>query len=191
MATATIFCGHCGRPTAAADLVTVAGVPVCAGCKPSFLLRLQEDSAVAVSEPRYQGFWIRLVAKILDWLVVGAAVTPIWIVMVSRRQLDAGLDPAGAFGLQMMLNLFAICITIAYSTWMNGRWGATVGKMAIGAKIVNSDLTPISYGKALARALAEFLSGIIFLIGYIMAAFDGKKRALHDQICGTLVVARA
>jgi uncharacterized RDD family membrane protein YckC len=122
--------------------------------------------------------------------VVGAAVTPFWIVMISRRQLDAGLDPVGALGVEMTLNLIAICVTIAYSTWMNGRWGATVGKMAIGAKIVNSDLTPISYGKALARALAEFLSGLVFLIGYIMAAFDGKKRALHDQICGTLVVAR-
>lgn len=199
METATAFCGHCGRASTAADLVTIAGVPVCAGCKPSFLRRLQEGASTAATGLRYQGFWIRLVAKILDWIVVGVLLIPLWFVFmgsVISASASAAAGRAGAplasqfLGMQLLMNLASIVITLAYSTWMNGRWGATVGKMAIGAVIVNTDGTPIGYGKALARALAEILSGIILLIGYIMAAFDRQKRALHDQICGTLVVAR-
>ncbi|MGH9541923.1 MAG: RDD family protein [Terriglobales bacterium] len=197
MATTTAFCGHCGRAAATADLVTIAGVPVCAGCKPSFLRHLQEGAPTAAAALRYQGFWIRLVAKILDWIVVGVLLIPLWFVfMGSVIATAAAANRAGApvasqfLGMQLLMNLASIVVTLAYSTWMNGRWGATVGKMAIGAVIVNTDGTAISYGKALARALAEILSGIILLIGYIMAAFDRQKRALHDQICGTLVVAR-
>lgn len=195
METTTAFCGHCGRASTAADLVTIAGVPVCAGCKPSFLRRLQEGASTAATGLRYQGFWIRLVAKILDGIVVGVLMIPLWFVfmgsVISTAANRAGAPVASqVLGMQLLMNLASIVVTLAYSTWMNGRWGATVGKMAIGAVIVNTDGTPISYGKALARALAEILSGIILLIGYIMAAFDRQKRALHDQICGTLVVAR-
>lgn len=200
MATTTAFCGHCGRAATTADLVTIAGVPVCAGCKPSFLLRLQEGAPTTAAALRYQGFWIRLVAKILDWIVIGVLLIPLWVVFTgsifSAISVSAAAGRAGAplpgqlLGMQLLMNLASIVITLAYSTWMNGRWGATVGKMAIGAVILNTDGTPIGYGKALARALAEILSGIILLIGYIMAAFDRQKRALHDQICGTLVVAR-
>ncbi|HET6371045.1 MAG TPA: RDD family protein, partial [Nitrospiria bacterium] len=41
---------------------------------------------------------------------------------------------------------------------------------------------------ACGRYFAEILSGIILCIGYIMAAFDDEKRALHDRICGTRVI---
>ncbi|MEH2462295.1 RDD family protein [Nostoc sp.] len=35
---------------------------------------------------------------------------------------------------------------------------------------------------------SKIISGLILLIGYIMAAFTEKKQALHDIIAGTLVV---
>ena len=43
--------------------------------------------------------------------------------------------------------------------------------------------------RAIGRHFSEWLSSILF-IGYIMAAFDEEKRALHDRICGTRVVFR-
>jgi uncharacterized RDD family membrane protein YckC len=38
------------------------------------------------------------------------------------------------------------------------------------------------------RYFSEMLSGMIMMIGYIMAGFDDEKRALHDRICNTRVV---
>ena len=65
---------------------------------------------------------------------------------------------------------------------------ATVGKMALGIQVTDLQGNRISFGRALGRTLAKILSGLILLIGYIMAAFTEKKQGLHDMIAGTLVV---
>ena len=68
--------------------------------------------------------------------------------------------------------------------------GATLGKMAIGVRIVRVDGAQLSFGRATAR---HFLKVMItplvpFAIGYLMAAFTARKRALHDVLADTLVV---
>jgi len=42
--------------------------------------------------------------------------------------------------------------------------------------------------QTLVRTLAKIPSALIFLIGFIMAAFTERKQTLHDLIAGTLVV---
>jgi uncharacterized RDD family membrane protein YckC len=54
--------------------------------------------------------------------------------------------------------------------------------------VVRPNGGPIDLPRAVGRYFAKILSGIILLIGYIMAGFDGEKRALHDMICDTRVV---
>jgi len=71
---------------------------------------------------------------------------------------------------------------------MQGKYAATLGKMACGLKVVLPDGAPISYGRAFGRAWAELLSGFICDIGYIIAAFDSQKRSLHDHIANTRVI---
>jgi uncharacterized RDD family membrane protein YckC len=65
---------------------------------------------------------------------------------------------------------------------------ATLGKMAVGIKVTDMNGERISFGKATGRHFAKIISAIILLIGYIMAAFDSKKQALHDKMAGTLVL---
>jgi uncharacterized RDD family membrane protein YckC len=79
-------------------------------------------------------------------------------------------------------------IQFGYGIFFLGRFAATPGKMAIGAKVVREDGSRIGYGLATGRVFAEMISGLILLIGYIMAAFDEEKRTLHDRICSTRVV---
>jgi uncharacterized RDD family membrane protein YckC len=189
----------------ASEVVSLAGVSVCAQCKPAFIRRLQEGaSAGQLQRVKYQGFWIRFAAKLLDGLLLSVVTTPLALVFLApvfRRQAAAvaaaggapNPDPAAAFALLGAMGVFwsgYFLIVLAYNVWMNGRWGATVGKMAIGARIVNTDGSAIGYGKALGRFFAELLSMMTIYIGYIIAAFDSKKRALHDHICGTVVVAK-
>jgi uncharacterized RDD family membrane protein YckC len=72
---------------------------------------------------------------------------------------------------------------------MNGRFGATVGKLAVGVRIVRSDGGAITYGRAFGRYWAEMVSSLCCNIGYIMAGFDNpQKRALHDRMCDTRVI---
>jgi len=79
-------------------------------------------------------------------------------------------------------------IGVTYATFFIGKYAATPGKMACKLKVVTSDGGQVSYARAFGRYFAEFLSAIIFFIGYIMAAFDEEKRALHDRICDTRVI---
>ena len=87
----------------------------------------------------------------------------------------------------ILVNFLYLVLSIAYTTYFLGEYSATPGKMACGLKVVRPDGEKISYGRAFGRFFAEFLSSIISGIGYLMVAFDGEKRALHDRICDTRV----
>jgi uncharacterized RDD family membrane protein YckC len=54
--------------------------------------------------------------------------------------------------------------------------------------IVTGSGEKVTYARATGRVFAEMLSGLICNIGYLIAAFDSEKRALHDHICNTRVV---
>ena len=60
--------------------------------------------------------------------------------------------------------------------------------MALNLRVVTPEGGDIGYLRALGRHVAEWISGFILLIGYIMAAFDAEKRTLHDRICNTRVI---
>ena len=89
----------------------------------------------------------------------------------------------------------AIGVFIAYFIgsilYFPGFWawkGATPGKMMMGIEIVNTDGSPIGFGRAIVRYIGYFVSGIIIYIGFFMIAWDGKKQGLHDKMAGTIVI---
>ena len=87
------------------------------------------------------------------------------------------------------LELVAVVVTWLYFALMeSSARGATVGKLILGLRVVDDQGARISFLRATGRFFAKIISGIILLIGYIMAAFTDRKRALHDIIAGTLVV---
>lgn len=90
--------------------------------------------------------------------------------------------------LGVSLFVFGMAVAIGYETIMVGKYGATLGKMAVGLKIVRADGGRVSMGLAAGRHFAQLLSAMILGIGYIMAAFDKEKRTLHDHICSTRVI---
>ena len=90
-----------------------------------------------------------------------------------------------SFGVLMAV---VIGLNAAYYGLMVSKYGATLGKMAVGLKVINEDRSPVSLGRAIGRFFAELLSGMTCYIGYIMIAFDSEKRSLHDHICSTRVI---
>ncbi len=64
----------------------------------------------------------------------------------------------------------------------------TLGKMALGLKVTDMDGNKISFGRATGRYFSKILSGMILMIGYIIAGFTDKKQALHDMIASCLVL---
>ena len=98
--------------------------------------------------------------------------------------------PGAAFfifeGINMM---FALLFQMGYQGFFLGKFGATLGKMACGIKVVNGDGSPVSFLKGAGRPLGYLLSGCpTLLIGFLMMLWDGEKRTLHDRIFNTRVI---
>jgi len=162
---------------------------VCGTCKPVFLSKAQETALTsAPSAMHYAGFWIRVVAKIVDQIIVAIITFPLTLAVGFSANSN---EPQAVLATQGLLMLASILINGSYNIFFVGKYGATPGKMLCQLKIVMADGTPVSYGRATGRFFAEILSGCpTLLIGYIMVAFDSQKRALHDHICGTRVITK-
>ena len=140
----------------------------------------------------YAGFWIRFLARLIDSILLNIALLVIRIPLgISMFTPMARRDPAAIMammGAVAVATLLSLLVTAAYEIYFISAKGATLGKMALGIKVVRADGAPISMGLAAGRYFAQWLSAIIFMIGFIMAGFDEQKRALHDRICETRVI---
>jgi uncharacterized RDD family membrane protein YckC len=186
---ADVVCTEC-RQTFPPELVVRYGDRwVCTTCKRGFLDRTQAVGAAAAARG-YGGFWIRALAKILDGLIVGAPVLILFLIFVLPvlGARGAGMSPFDSIGLQLGFQGLYYALAAGYNIFFIGKFGATPGKMVCKLRVVKADGSRVSFSLAAGRFFAEILSGLICNIGYIIAAFDGEKRALHDHICTTRVV---
>ena len=103
------------------------------------------------------------------------------------RTLD-GEDPQLFMGLQSSLLTLQFAVGVTYEALFVGKLGGTPGKLALSLRVVLPDGGKVSYLRALGRYFATILSSLTLMIGYIIAAFDDQKRALHDHVCNTRVI---
>jgi uncharacterized RDD family membrane protein YckC len=156
--------------------------------------RLREG-VTTMSGVVYAGFWRRFAAIIIDGILLSILVIPLRMALglfglnpaieASRQGNFAALYFAALFGWG---TLISYALQITYYVYFISQKGATLGKMLMGVKVVTVSGGPISVGRAFGRYFAQILSGLILGIGFIMAAFDDQKRALHDHICNTRVI---
>ena len=67
---------------------------------------------------------------------------------------------------------------------------ATLGKMALGIVVTDTQGRRVSFTRATGRYFGKIISGIILYIGFIMIAFTEKKQGLHDIMADCLVVVK-
>lgn len=133
------------------------------------------------------GFWKRYSAMVIDQLVLMLISLPIGFVL--GLMMAAGNSTPGPI-FEAFSNLFGFVLGLVYFVLQESSPRmATVGKRARGLRVLRSDGTRISAGRATGRYFAKILSGIILLIGFLMAAFTERKQGLHDLLADTLVVA--
>lgn len=188
------YCVECGKAFNQSEMIQYQNSWICAACKPVFFQKLKEGITTP-GAMEYGGFWIRFGAKIIDgivlWVINSIVSIPLNLMMFRSITMSAESTPrdvSGLMGYMAVSYIVSFSIMFGYSMFFLGKYGATPGKMACKLKVVTSDGGKISYLRALARPAAEFLSSIILCVGYIMAAFDSEKRALHDRICDTRVI---
>jgi uncharacterized RDD family membrane protein YckC len=176
------------------DMVPYDGKFISAEHKDEFFQKMREG----VSSPAamiYGGFWIRVLAKIIDGLVLGAvnmllAFGLSMVLFGSMGMVRRGQPPniAAILGFEGLVILSGMGIGLLYNWYFVSRHAATPGKMALGLKIVRPNGVPLTNGRIIGRFFAEWISGMVLYVGYIMAGLDDQKQALHDRICDTRVI---
>jgi uncharacterized RDD family membrane protein YckC len=186
------ICAECGGVFPKDQTIQLGAVSICAACKPRHIQKLKEGMTTAAPGTlRYAGFWLRFAAKLIDWFAIGLVVgiPSVILMFASMGKLEPDKGPPLQFlAFQILIQFLSIAGTVAYNTLMVGKYGATLGKMALGLRVVTADNTSLTYLRAFGRAWAEMLSQMICYIGYFLAASDDQRRALHDHICNTRVV---
>ena len=198
-AQADFACSQCGRMFARSDLVQVAGNWVCGACKPAFLSRVMAGGPGAISSLRYAGVGIRFGARFIDGLLFTVPILILAAVLIPnllRTQVQTQQPNPALGGFILIFFLAIFLVAIAYEVVMLKQWGATLGKMACGLRVVRPDGRSLGWGVSFGRFFMwnvvtsgiPYLNMLLILTSGIMAGVDQEKRALHDRVCDTRVV---
>ena len=145
----------------------------------------------------YSGFFRRAIALIIDVIIVSLPAMFVFAPMVALQTVVLQATPSSSTVQTSLLGatIFSwqlVTLVLAwlyFACWESGAKQSTWGKRIMGIKVVGEDGGRIGFGRATARFFCKsILSPIFFQIGFIMAAFTNRKRALHDMIAETYVV---
>lgn len=162
-------------------------------------------SAVVVdgSEVVYAGFWKRFAAATIDGFVMSGVLVLVFLVGVlvfgGMSSFMGGLaSPETSSGMVVFIifgvYVFPVLVQAAYFTMMHASARqASLGKLAVGIKVVRSDGQRLTNARSFGRWAALFLSylvscGIAYIASGIMAGVTQRKQGLHDMVADTLVV---
>jgi uncharacterized RDD family membrane protein YckC len=127
------------------------------------------------------GVGIRAVATIIDiviLMVIG------WVVA-----LFTGGTTDDGFALQGPGALLYFIVAMGYYIVMEARMGYTVGKLAVGLRVVRADGTPLDWPSAVVRNLLRIVDGLFFyLVGAILVWTSDRRQRLGDRVASTVVV---
>ncbi|MCM2355218.1 MAG: RDD family protein [Arenimonas sp.] len=139
------------------------------------------------------GFLRRFAAFLIDSLIVSTVFYALYlvgfVVLVLAAAGGGEPDEATMVAGVLLFSLLYPLLSLAYFAGMeSSAKQATLGKMALGIKVVDERGQRIGFGHAAGRWLASALSYLTFYIGFIMAGFTARKQALHDLVASTYVV---
>lgn len=138
------------------------------------------ESAVAQTQIKYAGFWIRWVANFIDGLVL---IIPNIIAGLIIKFVNFGAVQS------VLTSISGLLVSWVYFILMTNKYQATLGKKAVGIKVLSDKSENLTLGQVILReTIGKLISMVILFIGYIMAGFTKRKQALHDKIASTVVV---
>ncbi len=168
-------CAHSGRVYPIREMIPYGEALIGPEHKEAFLQLMMEGAAVEIADAtihglEYVGFWWRTLSSLLDYMIKmlpsGLCMIPYYVVAFAGGASGAA-NPEGkdfesltGFTAMMMIayGFGLLCVlgfSIFYETWMVGKYQATLGKIIIGAKVVNPDGSRVTYKRAFIRWLAK------------------------------------
>jgi uncharacterized RDD family membrane protein YckC len=133
-------------------------------------------------QAKYGGFWIRVVAYIIDGIILGIVGTIIDVIFRANPN-----DPnSTGYTIAQLINFL---IGAGYFIGFWTAWSASPGQRVLKLRVVDANTTqPITVGKAVLRYIGLIVSFLVCFIGVIWVAFDARKQGWMDKIAGTVVL---
>ncbi len=126
----------------------------------------------------YSGVWRRAVAALIDGLIGLIWTLPFYEV----RHVNTAFGSTTTYSLKAVPFLIVIGLWIAYFPAMEGLAGATMGKFALGLRVVRVDGGKIGLPAALIRCFGRIIDGFPYLIPYLVGAIVAWSSPTHQRI---------
>ncbi len=135
-----------------------------------------QQGVSAQAEMQYVGVGPRFLALLIDAIIIGVVGGILGVIFRNSPGLSGGVT-----GL----------LALAYFIVLEATQGATLGKMALGLRVVKTDGSPITWTDSLIRNLLRIIDGLfIYLVGAIFIWTSPLKQRLGDRAAHTVVVKR-
>lgn len=155
-----------------------------------------DPSAAVSSSPSsnriYAGFLTRFFAALVDGILLGIVGFVIGVVVQGVGLAAAGNDRTGSVVMifSTLGTIINLGVSFAYYIYFIGKSGQTIGKRALGIKVMVKDSdVPVGYLNAFLReVVGKLVSGLVLGLGYFWVIWDKDKQGWHDKIAKTVVV---
>lgn len=135
---------------------------------------------------QYAGFWIRVVASLIDTVLIVAITFPLLYSIYGSDYFDPDQTGFIAGPADFLISWVFPAVAIILF-WISRQ--ATPGKMALSLRIVDADTGgKLSVGQSVGRYFGYFVSAIPLFMGLIWVAFDKRKQGWHDKLAHTVVI---
>ncbi len=223
------YCSQCSRgPLGVGDGVRLGNVVFCRQCDADMERHYQQKAMTQQRQQQPNSGWAtpaygmiangaltlasifaRAAAKIIDNIICSVAIV---LVMVTTSDLpgvnvtfqDFLEGSSDVISAMRPWILGSLIISVLYDSLLVGAFGATLGKMALGIRVVSADGNRATWNQAFIRGIAPVvlqlpalaapqsvlatLGQFILIFGYVIAVADIERRTLYDRIAGTRVV---
>ena len=170
-------------------------------------------------DPALAEWWRRLLARIIDGLILAVIFSPLWIPpwrnFVNQLTTITDRYPPGTklgsipaarnaiataethlIGKLFVVGLVFYLVAFLYDWIQHWAWGQTIGKRALGTKVVKDDGNPAlgpgaAAGRAAIYALAPLIpvaGGLFALLNELWLTWDPRRQCLHDKAAHTVVI---
>jgi uncharacterized RDD family membrane protein YckC len=136
-------------------------------------------------------------SRFLAFLIDNIALSVIaWLLSLLLVPFVSAADQSGPslFGLiagtvAMTIGFILLLLQFLYFGWLWSTSGQSLGMRVTNIRVVRRDGTPLSLVRAgLRGTVGYWISGLILGLGFIWAAFDGRKEGWHDKLFDTSVL---
>jgi uncharacterized RDD family membrane protein YckC len=159
--------------------------------------------AVVTGQHVLSGWWRRAGALVIDGFIVAIGATILFVAITAPFSIGFFANDTVGIVAVLVGALFAVlCVSIVallYAPAMMARTnGKTLGRIALGIRVIRADGRPITFWFAALReviiksllvgVVSSFTFGLASLLDVLWPLWDEENRALHDFVVNTRVV---